>query len=102
VNWPFRTLENSSLSVYDRTRIFNLGYSIKIGIQVNKAIFKRVLNHTCKWVSFSIWLPWFFVTLPWQLKKGYSQFISATTFTPNPGKEPVKYSVSRTYYDNLN
>jgi hypothetical protein len=28
-----------------------------------------------KWTCFIVWLPWFFLTLPWQLKKAYGEML---------------------------
>ncbi|MBN1191417.1 MAG: hypothetical protein JXA46_16800 [Dehalococcoidales bacterium] len=55
-----------------------------------------------KWAAFIFWLPWFFITLYWQLKKGYAQFVRATMFTSESKNQTVKYTVSRIYYENLN
>jgi hypothetical protein len=31
-----------------------------------------LVNRVCNFLCFLIWLPWFFISLPWQLKRAYS------------------------------
>jgi hypothetical protein len=96
------TIDKSPSSPYAVKRTPFTGKSSKMGNPVNEEnevkAFKRIWN----WISFPGWLIWFFLTLPWQLKKGYSQFSNATAFTSSRESKTVKYTLSRKYYDNLN
>lgn len=50
------------------------GYSIKSTSQK-----PPILSTVWRWVKFSAWLPWFFLTLPWQLRKGYHEVMAAVS-----------------------
>jgi hypothetical protein len=66
---------------------------------------KSIINTTWKWTKFSGWLVWFFLSFPWQIQRGYSQFVNATTFgTSKMQKTPIiiDIDVSPKYYGNLN
>jgi hypothetical protein len=38
-----------------------------------------ILSTLWRWVKFWAWLPWFFLTLPWQLRKGYREVMAAVS-----------------------
>jgi hypothetical protein len=58
-----------------------------------------------KWIKFSGWLVWFFLTFPWQIKKGYSQFVNAISLGTSAARKKtiqIDIDVSPRYYGNLN
>lgn len=38
-----------------------------------------ILSAFWRWVKFLAWLPWFFLTFPWQLRKGYREVMAAVS-----------------------
>jgi ribosomal protein S18 acetylase RimI-like enzyme len=38
-----------------------------------------ISNEIWRWVKFLAWLPWFFLTFPWQLRKGYREVMAAVS-----------------------
>jgi hypothetical protein len=49
-----------------------------------------IIKKTWEWIKFIAWLPYLFVTLPWQLRIAYSQFMYAVSFNEyreRPGSE---------------
>jgi hypothetical protein len=66
---------------------------------------KSGLSVAWKWIKFSGWLIWFFLSFPWQIKKGYNQFVNATSLgVVNARKKAIRIDidVSPRYYGNLN
>jgi hypothetical protein len=57
-----------------------------------------------KWLKFSGWLVWFFLSFPWQIQKGYSQFFNATSFKTTKVEYDrwIGMDISPRFHDNLN
>jgi hypothetical protein len=67
--------------------------------------FRKYLQVAWKWYQFPGWLVWFFLSFPWQIQKGYSQFVAATTLiSPASYVEPEDniYQVSSKSFANFN
>jgi hypothetical protein len=71
---------------------------------MNSNRIKHIFKIAWKWITFSAWLVWFFLTFPWQIKKGYNQFINATTLEVPRSRKGSKMlvDISPKIYDNLN
>jgi hypothetical protein len=39
-----------------------------------------IIKKTWEWIKFIAWLPYLFVTLPWQLRKTYGRVMDACSF----------------------
>jgi hypothetical protein len=96
------TIDKSPFDPYAVKRKPCTGNTSEMGNPVSKENKVKAFRLIWNWISFPGWLIWFFITLPWQLKKGYSQFTNATTFDSSREGKTAKYILSRKYYDNLN